>query len=877
MIGLQLDRYRIEAKLGEGGMGVVYKARDTELGRAVALKILPRDKVSDTDRKRRFVQEAKAASALNHAGIVTLYDIGTDAGIDFIVMELLEGATLDQMIPAAGLAPARALRYALEIAEALSKAHLTGIIHRDLKPSNVMVTVEDRIKILDFGLAKLLESPGGEVDATKTAATEHGMVLGTAAYMSPEQAEGRHVDARTDVFSFGAMLYHMVTGRKPFTGDSTLKVLASVLNDDPIPPRQLAPSLPQDLERIIVRCLRKDPARRFQTITDLKLALEDVGPNPSAKLGPVPDRSAIARWIGPAATAAIALAATAAWLNWRPQGTTTDDEPLRAVPLTSLQGAERRPSFSPEGDRVAFSWNGPRQDNSDIYVQQIGTGSELRLTSDPAIDLAPAWSPDGRWIAFLRQQPGDPVRELRLIAPLGGPDRKLSETRLRHEVIRSPSIAWCPDATCLVVTDSVGVDQADALFVVSLESGEKRQLTAPVAPAIVDADPAISPDGKWLVFRRDVAPLTGDLHRIALGAGVTAASQPLRLTSVTLDANSPSWLPESREIVFGGTGGLWRLDAVNAGAPARLAFVGEDGVMPVVSRPQAGRGSRLVYLRTFADLNVWRVNTAGPGMVASSPPAVAISSTRVDGIPALSPDGRRVAFVSGRSGVEELWLADADGANAAQATTTTEGLGFPRWSPDGRQIAFHSNPEGQADIYIIPAGGGKPRNITSHPATDAFPSFSRDGKWLYFSSNRSGPTTIWKQATAGGPAIQVTRNAGTVTDETIDGTDLYYSEAFERPAALWRQPTGGGAPVKVLDGLVNGLFTVIEQGIYYLDRPASETRLQFYDFATRTSKTIAPSLGPTGAGLTASPDGRIVLYTRIDSSIDDLMLVENFR
>ncbi len=878
MIGQTLDRYLIESKLGEGGMGVVYKARDTQLGRPVAIKILPHDKVADPARKQRFVQEAKTASALNHAGIVTIYDVRSDAGIDFMVMELVEGKTLDQMIPDQGLPPPQALRYALEISDALSKAHGAGIIHRDLKPSNVMVTSADRTKILDFGLAKLLDSADREVDATTMAAlTEQGMVLGTAAYMSPEQAEGHDVDARSDIFSFGALLYQMVTGRKPFTGESTLKVLTRVLNEDPIPPRQIAPSVPAELEKIIARCLRKDPARRFQTSADLRLALEDVGQESPAALAPVRARSAVSRWIWPAASTAIVLAAAVAWLSWRPGGTAEPAEALRAVPLTSLQGVERRPSFSPEGDRVAFSWNGPRQNNVDIYVQQIGTGSELQLTKDPANDFAPAWSPDGRWIAFLRQQIGSPTRELRLVPPLGGPERKLSETRTGHEVIRLPSIAWCPDATCIVVTDSVGVDQADALFVVSLATGEKRQLTAPKPPAIVDAEPAISPDGKWLMFRRDVAPLTGDLYRLALGSGMTATGEPLRLTSTTLDANSPAWMPDSRDVVFGGKGGLWRLDAVNAGSPARMPFVGEDGLMPAISRPQPGRASRLAYVRSFADLNVWRVDTSGPGAIASSPPAVAISSTRVDSVPALSPDGRRVAFESSRSGPSELWLADPDGANAVQITTEGDGFGFPRWSADGEQIAFHSNPEGQAEVYVVSAAGGQIRNVTSHPATDAFPSFSRDGKWMYFSSNRTGPTAIWKQPTAGGPPEQVTSNPGTVTYESIDGADLYYSEAFERPAALWRQPTKGGVPVRVLDGLVSGLFAVIERGIYYLDRPAGETRLQFYDFATRTSRTIAPNLGVTSGGLTASPDGRIILYTRIDSSVDDLMLVENFR
>ena len=872
MIGQTLDRYRIESKLGEGGMGVVYKARDTQLDRVVAIKVLPHDKVADPSRRQRFILEAKAASALNHPGIVTLHDIRYDAGIDFIVMEYVEGRTLDQVITAAGLRATQALRYAVDIADALSRAHESGIVHRDLKPSNLMVTRDDRIKILDFGLAKLLESSDGPVDQTTMASlTERGVVLGTAAYMAPEQAEGRNVDARSDVFSFGAVLYEMMTGRKPFTGDSTLKVLTKVLNDDPIAPRQIVPSIPADLEKIIIRCLRKDPARRFQTAADLKIALEDVV---HESVAPAPSRSGLGRWIWPAASVVLLGALVVAWNGRRAPNNT---EPLQAVPLTTLPGIERRPSFSPDADRVAFSWNGPKQDNTDIYVQQIGSGAPLQLTRDPADDLGPAWSPDGRWIAFLRNTAGGIATELRLIAPLGGSERRLTEIRLRHELLRSPSLAWCPDATCVIVTDAAPASEADALFAISLETGEKRQLTFPPPPFVTDAEPAISPDGKWLVFRRDVSPLTGDLHRMPLGAGPTAAGDALRLTSATLGANSPTWLPDSKQILFSSRGGLWRLDVTGGSNATRLPFVGEDGLMPVVSRPQPGRPSRLVYVRSSSDSNIWRVDVPAPGATASSPPAPAIASTRIDGIPSLSPDGKRVAFISNRSGESEVWLADPDGSNAVQLTSLGAVPGFPRWSPDGELIAFHSNPEGQAEVYVIPASGGKARNLSSHPALDAFPSFSRDGKWIYFSSNRVGQSRIWKVPIAGGVAVQVTQNAAVVTSESRDGVDLYFAETFQQPSPLWRMPAAGGAPVKILDGVVSVAFAVVDRGIYYVDRPAGETRLQFFDFATRTSKTIAPNLGNISGGLTASADGRTILYSRVDSSVDDLMLVENFR
>ncbi len=294
MIGQSLSRYTIEAKLGEGGMGVVYKARDTQLERTVAIKVLPPDQLADPDRKRRFIQEARAASALNHPGIVTIYDVGSERNTDFIVMEYVAGRTLDQVVPAGGLALKKGLRFAIEIADAVARAHEAGIIHRDLKPANVMVTDAGGIKILDFGIAKLLESTTPAV-VTKTAAvTQDGTTIGTPAYMSPEQADGQRVDARSDIFSFGSVLYEMMTGRQAFSGDSRLSVMARILNEDPVPPGRLAATIPADLEKVILRCLRKDPARRFQTMADLRVALEDLALESSAPapLPPAPARSA---------------------------------------------------------------------------------------------------------------------------------------------------------------------------------------------------------------------------------------------------------------------------------------------------------------------------------------------------------------------------------------------------------------------------------------------------------------------------------------------------------------------------------------------------------------------------------------------------------
>ncbi|HET9512683.1 MAG TPA: protein kinase [Gemmatimonadales bacterium] len=886
MINRVLSHYRIIQELGAGGMGVVYLAEDVRLGRRVALKLLPPEHTQDEDRLRRFQQEARAASALNHPNILTIHEVGEEDGHHFIVTEFIDGESLRTVLHRTGtLAFAQALDAAVQVASALAAAHEAGIIHRDIKPENIMLRRDGYVKVLDFGLAKLTET--ATTPATPPVAlTESGVVLGTAQYMSPEQAAGRTVDARSDIFSFGAMLYEMVTGQPAFQGDSPMETVAAVLVREP---RPLPDSIHPGLSSVILRCLRKDPARRYQSMADLKVAVEDIREELTSgtRLRQVRQRR---RLVGAVLLPVVLAGAFFAVWAWRSPRSAV---PLEAVPLTTLRGVQRYPSFSPDGERVAFTWNGPRQDNPDLYVHQIGSTQPLRLTSDSANDFNPVWSPDGRWIAFLRSHSEPNRSEVRLIAPLGGPERKLAEIHLLSGLdITPPYLAWCPDNSCLVVTDSPGKGLPDALFAIGLETGERRQLTRPQPPAGGDSHPAVSPDGRWLVFRRMAGLYVGELYRLSLAKGITAAGEPERLTVASLDAQHPAWMPNSREIVFSARSGLWRLPVPGTNTPARLPFVGDYGLMPAVSRPQPGRSPRLVYVRNFLDANIWRVETSAPGAPAATPPAVAISSTRLDDMPQFSPEGRRVAFTSDRSGNWEIWQADPDGSNAVQLTSMgAVAAGYPHWSPDGQQIVFHSNVDGQWEVYLVPAAGGKPRNLTSHPAPDAMPSFSRDGRWVYFSSARTGEQyqSVWKIPAAGGSAVQLTKGAGYAPQESRDGESIYYVEAIDRPSTLWRVPRSGGTPVKVLDGVLLANFAVLTEGIYYIDQlsgqvgthyvdqPTGETRLRYFDFATGKSTTVASNLGSVDLPLTVSSDGRTILFPRLDASTSDLMLVADFR
>ncbi len=354
-----------------------------------------------------------------------------------------------------------------------------------------------------------------------------------------------------------------------------------------------------------------------------------------------------------------------------------------------------------------------------------------------------------------------------------------------------------------------------------------------------------------------------------------------------LSAGKAVWMPDSREVLFAWRGSLWRLDAVRGGEPRRVAFVGEDGVMPVVARTANGR-SRLVYVRSLTDTNVWRVDVPASGAPASSPASIAIASPRADAIANVSPDESRLAFLSNRSGEPQLWVARPDGAEAFQLTSLafSSTPGFPRWSPDGNRIAFHGDPEGSPYVYVVRASGGRPTLLMKNAA---YPTFSRDGLWIYLSSrDPQGELRIFKIPADGGPPVQVTGNEGTLAIESSGG-DLYYVDRTDRSGSVWRLPVAGSPPIAILHGIVLGNFDVVDRGIYYIDRsaadagafasdrPGGETRLRYFDFDTQQSTTVATGLGTITFGLSATRDGRTVFYSRVDTSIDELMVVDDFR
>jgi serine/threonine protein kinase len=399
-------------------MGEVWKARDTRLNRLVALKLLPAG-TTDDDRRRRFLNEAQAASALNHPNIVTIHDIVNDHGHEAIAMEHIAGRTLDRVILPKGMPLADVLRYGIAIASGVAAAHAAGIVHRDLKPGNVMVTDTGQVKVLDFGLAKLSEATPAD-GATRTAAahTDEGTILGTVSYMSPEQAEGRKVDARSDIFSFGALLYEMVTGRRAFRGDTRLSTLSAILRDEPAPIGPDHPGVPHDLERIIARCLRKDAERRYQTMADVRLALEEVKEQSVSgmRVGPVPRASGRRAAVWALIGIGMAAAASGAWLLWS-RKSTLPDAPVIIRQFTNYRGSEGTPAVSPDGKLIAFAWEGDPPTGFNIWVKLLDSSQPLQVTSGPETKLRPVWSPDGLHIAYTSgSSPSNQIYEVPALA-----------------------------------------------------------------------------------------------------------------------------------------------------------------------------------------------------------------------------------------------------------------------------------------------------------------------------------------------------------------------------------------------------------------------------------------------------------------------------
>lgn len=879
LVGYTLDHYEVVSALGAGAMGDVYLARDTRLDRQVALKILPERFTRNSERIVRFRREARAASALNHPNIMTIYDICEVGEVWFIATEFIEGVTVRERLSRGGISLSEAVEIALQCAHALGAAHQAAIVHRDLKPENIMIRPDGLVKVVDFGLARVGESSQeAGVDATHA-----GALIGTPRYMSPEQARGQKLDARTDLFSLGAVLYEMATSRPAFAGSTAADVFAALLGSQPTLPSELSLGLPPHLDAIVGKALQKDRDARYQNMSELAADLERLQkelsvPSAARNTAKKPARS---RWvIAVASTAALLVLFLLGWFvrSFGPGSHAAEPPTLSVVPLTSFAGFKDFGSLSPDGSRIAFSWNGGPGEGGgklerNLYVKTIGPGDPVRITSSAEDDRLPVWSPNGRTLAFCRalaREPDASRYAIYVVPAAGGTERKIIEGGM--------GVSWSPDGKTLAFVDSR--TESGGVFLLSVKSGARRQITYP--HPYFDSLPMFSPDGRWIVFTRDFGFSAREIFVVPAGGG--------RVRQLTFDRQptyGAAWTSDSREIVFAsnrGVGGesLWRI-SLAGGTPRQLSATLEGAFYPSISR----HGNRLVYTESFQDTNIYAYqgtgfgNRANPGRF-SGPKSFIISSRRDDS-PSISPDGERVAFISRRTGNEEVWVANRNGMSPIQLTSFRgSGTGTPRWSPDGRSIAFDSLAAGNPNIYVIAAEGGKPNRLTTGTAGNFMPAWAPDGKWIYFKSNRSGSDQIWRIPASGGPETQLTHGGASEGIPSPDGKLIYFTKAAW--GAIWTVPVGGGVenPFRGLEAF-NNIFRswgVVNKGIYFISRqPTSHQVIRFFSFAnSQTVPLLTLDREPIWEypDIALSDDGRRLLIASLDQEVDDLMLVENF-
>jgi len=894
IIGKQIGHYLVTRRLGHGGMGEVFLAQDTTLGRSVALKLLRSDFTQDEDRVRRFRHEARAASALNHPNILTIHEIGQEGSLHFIATEYVEGETLRQHIAESRITLSQSLDLATQVASALSAAHQAGIVHRDIKPENVMLRTDGYVKVLDFGLAKLSEPKRLDTisPTLPKIETEPGVVMGTVSYMSPEQARGQVVDARTDIWSLGVVLYEMVAGRQPFEGGTASDVMSLILQREPLPLTRHAPEVPAELERIVKKALRKDKEERYQLVKDLSIDLrsfrkdleheEEIERSSSPSSIPKSGQStaAIAHTTSSAEyivtgikqhMRAVALilgmmvlsAAGWYWLTHR-SSASRQTSALRNVTFTQLTeqaGPEYFPSLSPDGK--SFVYASYAAGNWDIYLQRVGGKNAINLTKDsPADDTQPAFSPDGNSIAFRSERDGGGIF---VMGATGESAKRLTDFGF------NPS--WSPDgkeivcATEGIVLKPGSRTNTSQIFTVNVATDDKRLITD------IDAiEPSWSPHGDRVAYQGRRNNTQRDVFTIPSRGG-----EPVEVTNDSALDWDPVWSPDGNYLYFisdrGGSMNLWRVpidektgktfgppEAITTPTPfiAHLSFSSD--------------GHQIAYAHVVRTGNLQRINFDPLKEVTKGQASSIAQASRVAFCSDLSADGEWLTFDTQTDKQEDIFVVRRDGSGLRQLTDDNFKDRAPRWSPDGKRILFFSDRSGTWQIWIMNADGSGLQQVSYAEFTIVNPIWSPDGTRIAYRNLVSRTWEMidvaksWKEQTPQTlPSINNTepvwmwswspdgkKLAGMHTTKAPTSGIVVYSLESQR----YEQLTDfGGQPVWLSD---NRRLLFQDQGkLYLID---SQTK-KYHEVLS-----IAP--GEFGNGVTLPRDNRLIYFTQLTTEAD---------
>jgi len=942
--GTKLGRYEIRSKIGEGGMGEVYLAEDTHLHRKVALKVLPADLAANQDRMRRFMQEAQAAAALNHPNVAHIYEIGLHDDWHFIAMEFVDGVTLRQKIHGERTELQKLLRYLQQVAEGLAKAHAAGVVHRDLKPDNVMITVEGHAKILDFGLAKLIEqrpaSPSAEGSSEVATAVmpQHsvpGMVMGTVGYMSPEQAQGKtkEIDHRSDIFSFGCILFEAATHRKAFEGKDTLDSLHNIVHAPTPLIKDLNPVAPDDLQRIVRRCLAKDPDKRYQSIKEVAIELEELreelqgaslhdSVHPTASSAPAtvsgqpgmretmimvqesaanseiqrPQTSSTHiilnelkrhKWGSLLALLGLALVIGGVVFVWQKFAVPKTSGPARTMKITRLTSGGRvnnakivgSTSISPEGKFVVFELREAGQ--SSLWMRQVLTGSNVQIVAPSDGDFyGTTISRDSEFVYYVWRDK-DYVQSILFQVPVfGGTPRKVLDS------VHSP-VTFSPDGKRFAFIRDLANQNGESLMVANSDgSGERTLATRRGEDRFSWDGPSWSPDGQRIACA--AGSLKGGLSWTVIEVSPEGGGEKL--------LSSQKWQLGVHRVVWLGDGtGLILTADVQGTAGTQLWFVSyPEGKAHRITNDLSGYGtfslgltadnSTIVTVQEDPSTQIWTAAVNDPARLPTQ-----ISYGKVDGASGLdwTPDGK-IVYITQTGDSPEIWIMNADGTGGRQITADGQLKFDVSVSPDGKYVFFGSLQTGTPHIWRINVDGSNLKQITSGDSTNYNPTCSPDGQWITFNSTRSGKPCLWKVSTEGGEPVQLTDTMSLRASFSPDGKQIacgYFVEGAKPPWKVAIIPFAGGQPVKLIEvpqsanGDAGFWWTSDGRSLIYADYQKGQPNLwrQPLDGGKPASITNLPSETITAlAAFAPSRDGKRIAIAR-GYSTGDIVLIKGFK